>query len=255
MNRVWTGVWIIALAALGVAFGWFAIAHRDEQAASDPATAAVQEEPPADAPKVASFPGQGYEVAQVREGEKVEVFDHPGGDVVTRLGSSTDFGSPRVLPVIHPGKQWLGVADPKLGNGAVGWVRYDPEKLTLGDTRFSLRIDLSARTLELRRDDDVLRKVTVSVGRLGNETPTGRFAVTDTIVEGLDPVYGSGAVALSARQDSLPPGWVGGDLIAIHGWAGPVGAAESGGCLRASNEDVEALIEQLPLGAPVFISN
>jgi len=255
VNRVWTGVWVVALAVLGVAFA-FAVIGRDDSGPDDAATGAViQGEPVAEAPNVARFPGKGYELARVRAGEKVDVLNHPGGKVVARLGSKTEFGSPRVLPVLKPGPHWLGVTAPELGNGDVGWVRYDPKTLALGDTQISVRVDLSDRKLEVRHGSDVLRKAVVSVGRLGSDTPAGRFAVTDMIVEGLDPVYGAGAIALSARQPNLPPGWVGGDRIAIHGWAGPVGEAASGGCLRAADEDVEFLIERLPLGAPVFISN
>lgn len=255
MNRVWTGVWVAALAALGVVFAWFAIANRDDQASSEPPTEVLKPGIKADAPEVARFPGEGYELAQVRAGEKVEIFDRPGGDVVARLGSRTEFDSPRVLPVLDHGKHWLGVAAPELGNGAVGWLRYDPDELALGDTQISLRVDLSERGMELRHGDEVIRNAIVSVGRIGAETPPGRFAVTDRIVRGLDPVYGAGAIALNARQPSLPPGWTGGNRIAIHGWAGPVGEAVSGGCLRANDEDIEALIERLPLGAPVFINS
>ena len=252
VNRVWIGLWVAVLAAVGVGFGWYAV-NPEEQAVEEPAPAV--EAPARKGPPVARFPGEGYELARVRAGKKVEVFKRPGGERVGRLGSTTQFGSPRVLPVVNPGPRWLGVTAPELGNGVIGWVRYDPKLLALGDTRMSVRVDLSERSMELRHGDEVIRDVIVSVGRLGAGTPTGRFAVTDKIVEGLDPVYGSGAVALSARQPNLPAGWIGGDRIAIHGWAGPVGEAASGGCLRTANEDVEALIERLPLGAPVFISS
>lgn len=254
MNRVWTGVWVVALAAAGVVFAWFAITSRGEQASSAPSAEVLEPEIADEAPGVARFLGDGYALAQVRAGEKIEIVDSPGGKVVARLGSRTEFDSPRVLPVLDPGKHWLGVTAPELGNGAVGWLRYDPDELALGDTQISLRVDLSERTMELRHGNEVIRDAVVSVGRLGTETPPGRFAVTDRIIQGLDPVYGSGAIALSARQSSLSPGWIGGDRIAIHGWAGPVGEAASGGCLRVNNEDVEALLERLPLGAPVFIT-
>lgn len=254
MNRIWTGVWLAALAALGVAFAAFALSNRNHEAPSEPTTVALQPEIASDTPAVARFPGKGYELAQIRAGEKVEVLDKPGGKVIARLGSRTEFDSPRVLPVIKPAERWLGIAAPELGNGKVGWVRYDPDTLALGDTQVSLHVDLSDRTMQLRRGNEVVREAAVSVGRLGAETPPGRFAVTDRLVQGLDPVYGAGAIALSARQPSLPEGWMGGDRIAIHGWAGPVGEAASGGCLRTNDEDVEALIEGLPLGAPVFIT-
>jgi len=255
VNRVWTGVWVVALAALGAVFAWFATTDRDAQALGGTPTEALEPEIKKEAPEVARFPGNGYELAQVRAGESVEIFDRPGGDSVGRLGPRTEFDSPRVFPVLEPGKRWLSVAAPEFGNGVPGWVRYDPDKLALGDTQISLFVELSDRTMELRHGEEVIREATVSIGRAGAETPVGRFAVTDRIVRGLDPVYGAGAIALSARQPNLPEDWPGGDRIAIHGWAGPVGDAASGGCLRANDEDIEALIERLPLGAPVFIEN
>jgi hypothetical protein len=204
---------------------------------------------------VAVFPGEGYEIAQVKEGEKVQVLDEPGGERIAKIGDESElFGSPRVFSVVKPRPQWLGVIAAELGNGTIGWIRYDPDKLLLGDTRISVRVDLSKNTLTLLRDDEVLSESTITVGRAGTETPTGRYAITDTITENLNPVYGAGAVVTSARQQRLPGGWLGGDMIAMHGWNGPVGGAESGGCLRMTNDDVLDLIRRVPLGAPVFVS-
>lgn len=154
MNRVWTAVWVVALAAAGVVFAWFAITSRGEQASSAPSAEVLEPEIADEAPGVARFLGDGYALAQVRAGEKIEIVDSPGGKVVARLGSRTEFDSPRVLPVLDPGKHWLGVAAPELGNGAVGWLRYDPDELALGDTQISLRVDLSERTMELRHGND-----------------------------------------------------------------------------------------------------
>lgn len=255
MNRIWTGVWVVSLVALGSVFTLFAITSDPEEASSAPPAAVLEPEITDKAPDAARFPGDGYELAQLRGDEWIDIYNRPGGKVVARLGPRTEFDSPRVLPVVEPGPRWLGVTAPEFGNGAIGWVRYDPDKLALGDTQISLNVNLSDRSMELRHGDEVIRKALVSVGRLGAETPVGRFAVTDRIVRGLDPVYGAGAIALSARQPNLAPGWIGGDRIAVHGWAGPVGEAASGGCLRANDEDIEALLDRLPLGAPVFIDN
>jgi lipoprotein-anchoring transpeptidase ErfK/SrfK len=100
----------------------------------------------------------------------------------------------------------------------------------------------------------VVRSFDVTIGAAGSSTPPGRFAVTDLIVGGLNPVYGCCAIALSAHQPNLPEGWIGGDRIAIHGTTGPIGSASSGGCLRAEDDDARALTEKLSLGTPVFIT-
>lgn len=259
MNRVYTGLWVLLLAGVGLTFGWYAT-HADDPADGSAIEQSAERSKPQEQqepqePERAVFTGGGYELAQVKAGQEVQILAEPGGDRIVKIGDQSElFGSPRVFPVLKPGPHWLGVTAPELGNGRIGWVRYDPEKLVLGDTRISIRIDLSESKLTLLRDDDVLRESVVTVGRYGNETPTGRFAITDTITENLDPVYGAGAVVTSARQDSLAAGWNGGNMIAMHGWAGPVGGADSGGCLRMANEDIAALIGAVPLGAPVFIT-
>ena len=58
--------------------------------------------------------------------------------------------------------------------------------------------------------------------RRGLPTPTGRFSVTDPIATG-DPggPFGWYAFGLSGHQPNLPPGWSGGDQLAIHGTNSP----------------------------------
>ncbi len=195
----------------------------------------------------------GYEMVGFDPGPKLPVRRSPGGEMVRRLGPRTEFGSPRVLWVVERRGPWLAVIAPELGNNRVGWLRFDADRLRFGTTRYSMHVDLSDRVVELRRGDTVVTRVVVSVGRIGSGTPAGRYAVTDTITRGLSDVYGCCAIALSARQPNTPPGWIGGDRIALHGWNGPVGQAASGGCLRASNADMRRLMRRVPLGAPVFI--
>ena len=96
----------------------------------------------------------------------------------------------------------------------------------------------------------------VAVGRPGNETPLGRYAVTDTL-KLTDPTspYGCCAVALTGHQTKLVPGWIGGDRLAIHGTPQPetIGKAISLGCMRAPRRTMQRLIRTIPLGAPVFV--
>ena len=144
---------------------------------------------------------------------------------------------------------------PELKNGRVGWIRMD-RVAHLGAVGWSLNADLSTRALVVRRDGRVVRRLRVGVGRAGHSTPTGRFAVTDRLRMS-DPAspYGCCVLALTGHQTRLPPGWPGGDRLAVHATAdlSGLGHAVSAGCLRAHPRQARWLIENVPLGTPVFI--
>jgi lipoprotein-anchoring transpeptidase ErfK/SrfK len=199
-------------------------------------------------------PRNAYPVVWVRAGEEVEIRTEPGGsEVAKRVDRQTEFGSPSVFGVVRRSGDWAAVTTPYLANGQLGWVRLDASKLDSGWTKRSIVVDLSERRAELRTGDEVTRSFVVTVGMPGAETPTGRFAVTDTFRGDLNAAYGCCAVAISANQPHLPSGWFGGSRIAFHGTSGPLGVAASHGCVRASDPDVNALVNKVPLGTPVFI--
>jgi lipoprotein-anchoring transpeptidase ErfK/SrfK len=178
----------------------------------------------------------------------------PGGHVVARVGRKTEFGSRRVLAVTGRRGGWLRVVASERRNEQRAWIR--ARFVRLGATDISIHVDRSARRLVLKRGSKVLRRMPIAVGRPGNETPLGRFAVTDLLRTGrADSPYGCCAVALSGHQTKLEPGWPGGDRLAIHGTPNPetVGTPASLGCMRAYTNDIKALMRRVPLGAPVFI--
>jgi hypothetical protein len=178
----------------------------------------------------------------------------PGGRVLARLRTRTEFGSRRVLGVLRRRGDWLAVSAPQLPNGRAGWVAAADVKLS--GTDVSVLVDRSARRLELRDGRRVLLRMPVAVGRPGNTTPLGRFAVTDRLhTQRADSPYGCCAIALSGHQPNLPEGWPGGDRIAIHATphAETIGQAASLGCLRAPTRGVRVLMRRLPLGAPVIV--
>jgi hypothetical protein len=186
----------------------------------------------------------------------VSLSARPGGPARLRVGSTTEFGSPRVLAVAARRGDWLGVVATEWPNNRLAWVRRRSRALRLRRTRWSLHADRSARTLTLRRGGRPARRLSVAVGRPGSETPTGRFAVTDKLSGSrFGPYYGCCILALSGHQPNTPPGWTGGDRLGIHGTDAPstIGAAASAGCLRAADRDLERLMKTVPLGAPVFI--
>ena len=205
-------------------------------------------------PVPATVPGPRFGLARVREGALVRLRAAPGGRVITTLGDRTEFNSPRTLWIREIRGDWFGVPTPALGNGRLGWIRDDRTKLEVYQTQFWIQADRSARVLELRYGDRLLDRFPVTVGRPGSETPLGAYSITDALAgRSLGPWYGCCALALTGRQPNLPPGWFGGDRMAIHGTPGEVGGASSAGCLRTSDETRVSLFARVPLGTPVFV--
>jgi L,D-transpeptidase catalytic domain len=197
--------------------------------------------------------GPRFAILEVRRGAHVPLRASPGGALVKSLSANSEFGSPQVLGVARRRGPWLGVITPLRPNGKLGWVRFDTARLWLYWTRYSLQARLSERILELRYGRRVLDRYRITVGAPGSDTPKGRFAITDALNFGHSPYYGCCALALSGHQENLPPGWIGGDRIAIHGTPGPVGEAASHGCIRATDHAMRALFRRVPLGTPVFV--
>jgi len=213
--------------------------------------------PPAAEPEPAPAPAEpGRLVVRPQAGERVVVRARPRGPVVARLGPRTEFGSPTTLLVAERRGRWLGVVTTHVSNGRLGWVDSRAHAVASSRTRVRLTIDLSARRLVVRRGDRVLRRISVGIGRPSSPTPVGRFAVTDRLPGSrYGPYYGCCILALSAHQPNLPPGWPGGDRIAVHGTDDPgsIGAAVSAGCPRARDADLRYLMRVVPLGTPVTV--
>ena len=198
-------------------------------------------------------PGQA--VVRVAPGASVAVRDRPHGRVVARLGARTEFGSPQRLAVLRRDDGWLGVSTTALPNDRVGWIDPDTAEVTYARSPIELRVDLSERTLVALRRGQVLHHSRVTIGAPASPTPIGRFAITDKL-RGADfgSYYGCCILAISGRQTKLPPGWRGGDLLAIHGgpsWS--LGSRLSAGCLHASEPDLRWLMSRVPLGTPITI--
>jgi len=260
MSRTSRTIGALALLALiGAAVAWAVLSGGDSDettaASSPPAPAApqaVKEQPAHEKPRL-ELSDRGQPIVWLRHGAQIPIRSAPGGKVVKTLRWRTPFHSRTVLSVFRHVGRWAGVPTPLLPTGQLGWVKLDPSKLRAGWTPYAIDVDLSERAGQLRRGNRVLRSFTVTVGAPGTSTPTGHFAVTDIFRGNLNPAYGCCAVATTARQPHLPSGWLGGDRIAIHGTTGPLGIAASHGCVRAANEDVNALVNRVRLGSPVVI--
>jgi hypothetical protein len=207
-------------------------------------------------PLAVPFPSQPespcYATALIRR--RVTLYRRPGGRRLVRIAPRTEWESPRVLSVVRQEGNWLGVLATELGNGNVGWMPRGRARLDC--VRWSLKVDLSKRALFVRKNGRTIRRVTIAVGAPGHPTPTGRFAVTDrlSVLDKGSP-YGCCVLALTGHQRKLPPGWPGGDRLAIHATSdvGSIGKAVSLGCMRAASSQARWLIDSIPLGTPVFI--
>ena len=148
---------------------------------------------------------------------RVQLRERPGGRVVRALHPRTGYGSDRVLAVVARRPGWLGVLSQYMPNSRAGWIPADAAQLRYQPYTLRRRPLGPAARRAPRRDASCAR-VRVAIGRPGHETPTGRFAITDTLrVSSAGGPYGCCALALTGRQPNVPQGWTGGDRIAIHG--------------------------------------
>jgi hypothetical protein len=199
---------------------------------------------------VATGPGPGPFGAKLLRATALRA--RPGGKVLARLKTRTEFGSIQILAVARVRPRWLAVRTAALPNGRVGWIAADDAEL-LRET-WALDVDLSRRRLTVRHQGKRAFSLPVAVGNATTPTPTGRFGITDRLrMSGTS--YGCCALALTGHQPHIAQGWGGGTRIAIHGTPdeGSIGGAASHGCLRASATGMRRLMSVIPLGTTVHI--
>lgn len=157
-----------------------------------------------------------------------------------------------VRDVSRDGRYGL-VGVPYVGYRATGWIRL--RGLDRSHTRVSVEADLSEHSITVRRGDDVLFRTGAATGAPSSPTPIGRYFVTDRVPFPNGGMLGTFAFGISGIQPNLPPGWGGGDQLAIHGTndATSIGRSASAGCLRVSEGTLARLRRVLRLGTPVVI--
>src|SRR3954467_9147710 len=198
--------------------------------------------------------GPSFPIATVRAGHTIALRASPGGRAVSRTDDRTEFASMRVFWIERVHGSWFGVPAPEMPDGQLAWIHDDRFALDVSQTHFWIDADVSRQILELHYGDQLLDRFPVTVGSPTSPTPLGDYSVTDGLVgKGLGPWYGCCAPAPPRHHPNLPPGWIGGNRMAIHGTPGSIGGANSHGCLRAADPDMISLFARVPLGAPVFI--
>ena len=145
----------------------------------------------------------------------------------------------------------------------------DPDHVRVGDLmrvftgRFTLEISKEKNELLLNMNGAFFKRYKVGTGKYG-KTPVGSFIIVRKEVEpawwtkdGVVPfgntnnILGTRWMELEATGETMPVKGYG-----IHGtWDDPsIGKAESAGCIRMHNADVEELFDLLPYGVPVVIT-
>lgn len=165
--------------------------------------------------------------------------------------------------IVQPGDQLRKIA----GKYQLSWQYLarlnaaDPRKIRPGqklkvfDGPFSAVVDLSDFELTVHCQGYFIRKYRVGIGRDGS-TPVGEFKVKEKLE---DPTYYGPNGDVKAHDDPLNPlgeRWIDlGDSYGIHGTIDPqsIGRADSRGCIRLLNSDVEELYDLLVVGSAVRI--
>ena len=263
-RRVLVGV--AAAAAVLVPAGMVAALATSNDSDNDPAgspSSATREFEPARGGGTGSaepFPSdpqsaEQYPIARVNK--RTALYREPGGKVRLRIAPKTEWNSPRILSIVERRGRWLAVLVPELKNGQQAWVR-DDKVANLSSVTWSLRADLSKRKLVVRHNGRTVRTMKMGIGRKSNPTPPGRYAVTDKLrVTDPSSPYGCCVLALTGHQTRLPPGWPGGDRLAVHATRdlSGLGRRVSLGCMRTDPRDTKWMMKRVPLGTPVFVES
>jgi lipoprotein-anchoring transpeptidase ErfK/SrfK len=196
-------------------------------------------------------------VIATTKGSPIPVYDAVDGtNVVTTLAARTDYGLPRTLLVTDHQPGWLHVLLPIRPNDSAGWVR--ESDVTLGDTAFSITVDLAAHQLTVRNGSQVVLQSPTVNGAPATPTPRGTFYVTDPVDLRSHPngSYGAFALGLSGYSEVLLTFNGGPGQIAIHGTTATslLGQDRSNGCVRVPNDVIVQIAQTVPLGTPVSIS-
>jgi hypothetical protein len=183
----------------------------------------------------------------------VILYSRPNGPRLVKVGPRGALGGPVVFGVVGVRGRWVDVTSEALPNGVHGWARFGRD-VSVQPVRWTLTASLFKRELYVLRDGRLVRTIPVGIGATGSPTPTGRFAIAETVSGAFGPAYGCCILALTARQPHLPPGWNTHltYYVAIHAGSGQ-GSAVSAGCLHATEADVRYLMRTVPLGTPVQI--
>src|ERR1700722_5702844 len=116
-------------------------------------------------------------------------------------------------------------------------------------------VSLLDRKLAVLEEGNVIATFSVAVGAKGSPSPTGEFQIVNRVAN--PTYYPPGTVIPSGKDNPVGTRWVGLSQkgYGIHGTNAPrsIGHAESHGCIRLRNRDMEQLFAMLRVGDVVQI--
>lgn len=137
------------------------------------------------------------------------------------------------------------------------------DRLRVCTGRFAIAVDKSKYEVVLFLNDRFFKRYACGTGKYG-KTPVGSFVISDRVAQPTWWRSDGKAIPFGDPENILGTHWLnlrstgGGEDVrgyGIHGtWASnSIGKAESGGCVRLQNGDVEELYTIVPNGTPVTI--
>ena len=217
-----------------------------------PPTTAPTPVPAAVVPTVRYIPSLDWTVADLPP-SGVDVYADPTApEPSLQVSGDTEFGNPRVLPVIGQQPGWLEVRLPVRPNNAVGWIQANAVTLsTVGDQIF---VSLATRQLQWYHGQTLVLQTSVAIGAPASPTPPGEYYITDVLPS--SGAYGPWILALNGHSDTYTD-FDGGDArLAIHGTDTPstIGEAASNGCVHVPNGIDTIMASAIKPGTLVEIS-
>lgn len=175
--------------------------------------------------------------------------------VVGRMPSASKYYDVAVtawVEEVSPDGRWGRVEIPYVWPRREGWMPL--RGLARRTTGVEVHVDLSEHRVTVTKLDRVLFGMPAATGATVSPTPPGEYFVTDRIAFS-GGYLGTFAFGISGIQPKLPPGWSGGNQLAIHGTNDPssIGRSASAGCLRVSERSLDRLKPLLQLGTPVIV--
>lgn len=149
---------------------------------------------------------------------------------------------------------WLRVRVPQRPNGTQGWLLRDFVSVQRNDVR--IVIDQSERRLTVYKQNRLVMRAPIAVGKPETPTPYGTFAVAEKIFTNSPGAFlGPLVLPTTGFSETLNEYAGGNGRFAIHGTSVPqfIGTRASHGCVRMLNKHVLRLGKLAPPGTPILI--